>query len=36
MTMSSRLWRVVTVLVRLDIAASIAVAAALYLWMVWH
>ena len=34
--LSNRFWRVVTMLVRLDMAAGIAVAAALSLWMMWH
>jgi hypothetical protein len=35
-SMSNRFWRGVTVLVRLDMAAGIAVTAALLLWMTWH
>jgi hypothetical protein len=29
-------WRAVTMLVRLDMAAGIVIAAALFLWMMWH
>jgi len=36
MTLSDRLWRSVTVLVRLDMAAGIAIAAGLVLWLMWH
>jgi len=36
MTLSDWLWRSVTVLVRLDMAAGIAIAAGLVLWLMWH
>jgi hypothetical protein len=36
MTIPPRLWRAVTLLVRLDMAAGIAVAAALFLFVTWH
>jgi len=36
MRVTSRFWRSVTLLVRLDIAASIALAAALFLFSTWH
>jgi len=36
MTISPRFWRAVTLLVRLDIAAGIALAAALFLFVTWH
>jgi hypothetical protein len=36
MTISPRFWRVLTLLARIDISASIAVAAALWLWLAWH
>ncbi len=36
MTLSDRLWRSVTVLVRLDMAAGIAIAAGLVPWLMWH
>jgi hypothetical protein len=36
MTVSPRFWRAVTLLVRLDIAADITVAAALFLFVTWH
>jgi hypothetical protein len=36
MTMSPMFWRVLTLLARTDIAAGIAVAAALWLWLAWH
>jgi hypothetical protein len=32
----NRLWRTLTLLARLDIAASVAIAAALLVWMAWH
>ncbi len=35
-SLPKRFWRGVTVLVRLDMAAGIAVTAALLLWMTWH
>jgi hypothetical protein len=35
-TSSQRFWRVATLLVRIDIAAGIAVVAALWLWLAWH
>jgi hypothetical protein len=35
-TLSSRVWNGVTFLVRLDMAALIAVTAALLVWMTWH
>jgi hypothetical protein len=31
-----RLWPSLTLLARLDIAASLSIAAALLLWMAWH
>jgi hypothetical protein len=36
MTLSDRFWRSVTVLVRLDMAAGIAITAGLLLWLMWH
>jgi hypothetical protein len=36
MTLSDRFWRGVTVGVRLDMAAGIAIAAGLLLWLTWH
>jgi hypothetical protein len=36
MTISPRFWRALTLLVRLDIAAGIAMAAALSLFVAWH
>jgi hypothetical protein len=36
MILSNRFWRSVTLLVRLDIAAGIAIAAGLVLWSMWH
>jgi len=36
MTISPRFWRAVTLLVRLDIAADITVATALFLFVTWH
>src|SRR5262249_18733117 len=36
MTLSDRFWRGVTVVVRLDMAAGIAIAAGLLLWLTWH
>jgi hypothetical protein len=36
MTISSRFWRAVTLLVRLDMAAGIILAAALLLFVTWH
>jgi len=36
MTISPRFWRAVTLLVRLDMAAGIALAAALFLFVTWH
>jgi hypothetical protein len=36
MTISDRFWRGVTLLVRLDMAAGIAIAAGLALWLMWH
>jgi hypothetical protein len=36
MTLSNRFWRSVTWLVRLDIAAGVAIAAGLLLWLTWH
>ncbi len=32
----NRFWRVLTLLVRLDMAALLAIAAALLLWTTWH
>jgi hypothetical protein len=31
-----KIWRAMTLLARFDIAASICIAAALFLWMAWH
>gem|GEM_PF-3585456 len=36
MTMTQHFWRSLTLLARLDIAASLSVAAALLLWMAWR
>jgi hypothetical protein len=36
MTISPRFWRVVTLLVRLDMAAGITLAAALFLLVTWR
>jgi hypothetical protein len=36
MTLSNRFWRSVTWLARLDIAAGVAIAAGLLLWLTWH
>jgi len=36
MTLSHRFWRSITVLVRLDMAAGIAIAAGLVFWLMWH
>jgi hypothetical protein len=36
MILANRFWRLLTVLMRLDIAASIAIAAALLFWVNWH
>jgi hypothetical protein len=36
MTLSDRFWRGVTVVVRFDMAAGIAIAAGLLLWLTWH
>jgi hypothetical protein len=36
MTISPTVWRVVSNLVRLDMAAGIALTAALLLWLTWH
>ena len=36
MILSNPFWRSVTWLVRLDIAASIVIAAGLLLWLMWH
>jgi len=33
---TGRLWRSLTLLARLDIAASLGIAAALLLWTAWH
>jgi hypothetical protein len=33
---TGRFWRSLTLLARLDIAASLSIAAALLLWMAWH
>jgi hypothetical protein len=35
-TISRRFWRAITLLVRLDVAAGIAVTAGLLLWLTWH
>jgi len=35
MVVSKRFWRSITLLVRLDIAACIAIAAGLLLWLTW-
>jgi len=32
----NRFWRTLTLLARLDIAASLTIAAALCIWMAWH
>jgi hypothetical protein len=36
MTVSSRFWRTLTFVVRLDMAAGIALAVALLLWLQWN
>ncbi len=36
MAMTARIWRYASFLVRVDIAVSITVAAALLIWMAWH
>ena len=36
MTHTRRFWRTLTLLARLDIAASNTIAAALLIWMAWH
>ena len=36
MTLSDRFWRSVTLLVRLDMAACIAITAGLVFWLIWH
>jgi hypothetical protein len=36
MTRTQRFWRTLTLLARLDIAASVTIAAALLIWMAWH
>src|ERR1044071_2593215 len=36
MTHTQRFWRTLTLLARLDIAASVTIAAALLIWMAWH
>jgi hypothetical protein len=36
MILSNRFWRWLTLLVRLDMAAGIAIAAGLLLWLTWH
>ena len=36
MSLSRWFWRGVTFLVRLDMAAGIAIAAGLFLWLMWH
>jgi hypothetical protein len=36
MTLSGRFWRSVTLSVRLDMTAGIAIAAGLVLWLMWH
>jgi hypothetical protein len=36
MTIAPGFWRVLKLLARTDIAASIAVAAGLWLWLAWH
>jgi hypothetical protein len=36
MTLSDRFWRSVTLLVRLDMAAGIAITVGLMSWLMWH
>jgi hypothetical protein len=36
MTVSARIWRSIAFLVRLDMAAGMAIAAGLLVWMTWH
>jgi hypothetical protein len=36
MTLSNRLLRGIALLARIDIATSITIAAALFLWLTWH
>jgi hypothetical protein len=36
MTLSDRFWHSVTLLVRLDMAAGIAITAGLVFWLMWH
>ena len=36
MTISQRFWRVITLLVRVDMAAAVAVTAGLLFWVTWH
>jgi hypothetical protein len=36
MTLADRFWRGLTLVVRLDIAASVALAAGLLFWLTWH
>jgi hypothetical protein len=36
MTLSNRILHGIALLARIDIAASITIAAALFLWMTWH
>jgi len=36
MIVSGRFWRGLTLLARADMAASIAIAAGLLLWLTWH
>jgi hypothetical protein len=36
MTVSERFWHAVALLARVDIAASIFIAVALFVWMTWH
>jgi hypothetical protein len=36
MTIFNRFWRVITMLVRVDMAAGIAIAVVLLAWLTWH
>ncbi len=36
MILSNRFWRLLTLLVRLDIAAGITLTAGLLFWLTWH
>jgi hypothetical protein len=36
MTLSNKIWRLIALAVRVDMAAGITLAAALFLWVTWH